>query len=237
MDIKPFLKSLFESTLVKLHASTPDALQKEIAEGFLTFFGQFRDGELFILDNTNMSKLSAYELSEELPFTEREIEEYLSFIKGIKLNTQFTYNEIYVLPDNHWAIGGIYSIFKDLILGKVTFFTFPLELECVPTIGVSYIFSITLSNIKGEGLYLKVNPEYSVIEKSEVKKKYSGYYASVDGTMDAEVVINKFDLNFNLGNVLKYIIRAGKKDPSKHIEDLEKARKYIDFEIEKLKGE
>lgn len=64
--------------------------------------------------------------------------------------------------------------------------------------------------------------------------KFTGYYASDDGELDAEVVINKFNLNFNRGNVLKYIIRAGKKDPSTEIEDLEKARRYIDFEIARL---
>lgn len=40
--------------------------------------------------------------------------------------------------------------------------------------------------------------------------------------------------NFNLGNVIKYVWRAGIKsdDP---IEDLEKARFYIDDEIKRLK--
>ena len=64
--------------------------------------------------------------------------------------------------------------------------------------------------------------------------KFTGYYASDDGELDAEVVINKFNLNFNRGNVLKYIIRAGKKDPSKELEDLEKARQYVEFEIARL---
>ena len=64
--------------------------------------------------------------------------------------------------------------------------------------------------------------------------KFAGYYASDDGELDAETVINAFNLNFNRGNVLKYIIRAGKKDPSTEIEDLEKARRYIEFEISRL---
>jgi hypothetical protein len=33
---------------------------------------------------------------------------------------------------------------------------------------------------------------------------------------------------------LKYVFRAGKKDQSKHIEDLQKAKDYIDYEIEKV---
>lgn len=46
---------------------------------------------------------------------------------------------------------------------------------------------------------------------------------------------NSWNLNFNLGNVVKYCCRAGKKDPKKTIEDLEKAKIYIDNEIERIK--
>ena len=34
-------------------------------------------------------------------------------------------------------------------------------------------------------------------------------------------------LGFNLGNAVKYISRAGKKDPDKYIEDLQKAVWYL----------
>lgn len=44
-----------------------------------------------------------------------------------------------------------------------------------------------------------------------------------------------FGEGFNRGNAIKYIARAGRKDPAKEIEDLEKARFYIDAEIERLK--
>lgn len=41
-------------------------------------------------------------------------------------------------------------------------------------------------------------------------------------------------LGFCLGNVIKYISRAGKKDPDKEIEDLKKAKWYIDKRIKEL---
>lgn len=48
-------------------------------------------------------------------------------------------------------------------------------------------------------------------------------------------VIRDWGLNFNLGSALKYIARAGRKgDP---VEDLEKAREYLAFEIEAIKAE
>lgn len=48
-------------------------------------------------------------------------------------------------------------------------------------------------------------------------------------------VIEAWKLNYNLGNCVKYISRAGKKDDL--IQDLEKARFYLDREINNLKKE
>jgi hypothetical protein len=42
------------------------------------------------------------------------------------------------------------------------------------------------------------------------------------------------DKDFYLGNVLKYISRAGKKDPTKTKEDLEKALVYLQRRINSL---
>ena len=50
-----------------------------------------------------------------------------------------------------------------------------------------------------------------------------------------EVIQITQELNFCLGNVVKYVLRAGKKGD--RLEDLRKARRYIDFEIERLTGE
>lgn len=44
------------------------------------------------------------------------------------------------------------------------------------------------------------------------------------------------DLGFHLGNVVKYVVRAGKKDSAKTIEDLEKAAWYLNRKIELLKA-
>lgn len=49
-------------------------------------------------------------------------------------------------------------------------------------------------------------------------------------------VIRAWNLGFDLGNAVKYISRAGKKDPSKHIEDLKKAVFYIEDEIAYLEA-
>lgn len=52
---------------------------------------------------------------------------------------------------------------------------------------------------------------------------------------DAEVIAITRHLSFDRGNAVKYIARAGAKDPAKELEDLEKARWYLDDEIELVK--
>ncbi|MEU9603670.1 DUF3310 domain-containing protein [Streptomyces sp. NPDC048057] len=42
-------------------------------------------------------------------------------------------------------------------------------------------------------------------------------------------------MNFNLGNAVKYLWRAGLKDSDKTVQDLQKARFYIDREIARSK--
>ena len=61
--------------------------------------------------------------------------------------------------------------------------------------------------------------------------KHPAHYGGADDPYEAIKVIEAWDLNFNLGSVLKYVRRAGKKDASKELEDLRKARFYIDHEI------
>lgn len=45
-------------------------------------------------------------------------------------------------------------------------------------------------------------------------------------------IIEAFDLDFHLGNVTKYVLRAGHKDDI--VQDLKKARWYLDRKIEQL---
>jgi Protein of unknwon function (DUF3310) len=46
--------------------------------------------------------------------------------------------------------------------------------------------------------------------------------------------INANGIGFNRGNSIKYLCRAGHKDATAEIDDLKKARRYIDIEIETL---
>ena len=58
-----------------------------------------------------------------------------------------------------------------------------------------------------------------------------------DGKIEVIDFIQDKHLDFARGNVVKYISRAGKKDKSKELEDLKKARQYCDFAIRELEQE
>ena len=47
-------------------------------------------------------------------------------------------------------------------------------------------------------------------------------------------IIEKYDLNFNKGNAIKYILRAGKKPDNSEEEELKKAIWYLEREIQKV---
>lgn len=57
------------------------------------------------------------------------------------------------------------------------------------------------------------------------------------GKYDPVKVIRDWKLSFCLGNVLKHIARAGRKDGNSKLQDLLKAKQYIEFEIEGIENE
>ena len=61
---------------------------------------------------------------------------------------------------------------------------------------------------------------------------HPAHYGGAENTYEAIKVIEAWELGFNLGNVIKYISRAGKK--GSRLDDLKKAMWYLNREIEKL---
>lgn len=72
---------------------------------------------------------------------------------------------------------------------------------------------------------------------SKNRVEHPNYYKLSNGIEVLDIIR---DLPFNIGNVVKYVIRAGKKkeaglsDKQKQIEDLEKAKFYIEDAIKQL---
>lgn len=60
------------------------------------------------------------------------------------------------------------------------------------------------------------------------------HYGGKDSPYEAIKVVEAWDLDFYLGNVIKYVSRAGKK--ANELEDLKKARWYLDRKIARLEA-
>jgi|TARA_R100001594_G_scaffold150094_1_gene209991 hypothetical protein len=65
------------------------------------------------------------------------------------------------------------------------------------------------------------------------KVNHPSHYGGETNLYEAIKIIEAYDLNFSLGNVIKYTLRAGKKE--NEIEDLEKAAWYLNRHLTNLK--
>ena len=63
---------------------------------------------------------------------------------------------------------------------------------------------------------------------------HPSHYTS--GKIEVIDFIDDQQLSYEKGNVIKYVCRAGKKDPNKEIEDLKKAAWYIQREIKNVEN-
>ena len=72
--------------------------------------------------------------------------------------------------------------------------------------------------------------------RNREKVNHPVHYGGQDNQYESIKVIEAWGLGFCLGNVVKYVSRAGKKDPLKELEDLEKAKWYLERHINKLKN-
>lgn len=57
-----------------------------------------------------------------------------------------------------------------------------------------------------------------------------------DSPIEVVHAIIAWRLSYCAGHAVRYLARAGKKNPATHVEDLRKAIRYIEFEIERLGG-
>lgn len=68
------------------------------------------------------------------------------------------------------------------------------------------------------------------------KVNHPSHYGGQDNPYEAIKVIEAWDLGFCLGNVVKYVSRAGKKEGGDIVDDLEKAKWYLDRHIKNLEN-
>ena len=74
------------------------------------------------------------------------------------------------------------------------------------------------------------------MENNKEYVNHPTHYGGKDNKYEVIKVIDEWNLGFSLGNTVKYISRAGKKDPNKELEDLKKGLWYLQHYIEVLEN-
>jgi hypothetical protein len=72
--------------------------------------------------------------------------------------------------------------------------------------------------------------------EKEMVNHPSHYQFGKNNEYEAIKVIDAWNLDFHLGNTVKYISRAGKKETDKELQDLRKAAWYLQRRIENLEN-
>jgi hypothetical protein len=84
----------------------------------------------------------------------------------------------------------------------------------------------------------KVERAKQIVENSNIKEMVNGpqHYGGVDNPYEVIKVCEAWGLDKDayLFNVVKYVARAGKKDPQKELEDLKKAVFYLERKVKNL---
>ena len=81
---------------------------------------------------------------------------------------------------------------------------------------------------------IKDNEEKVMAKQEQEKVDHPEHYNH--GSIEAITVIEDWDLDFHLGNVVKYICRSGKKEGNE-VQDLEKALWYLQRKIKNLNSQ
>ncbi len=115
------------------------------------------------------------------------------------------------------------------------------------------LVSAAVINDTGKEIYIDANIIESNFLPSTVKKsklnslksdrvEHPSHYTWLKDKCGIEVIDITRHLNFNIGNIIKYCLRAGHKseeglsDKDKTIEDLKKAKFYIEDEIKRIEN-
>lgn len=78
--------------------------------------------------------------------------------------------------------------------------------------------------------------EIGITTSGDSKIDHPHHYGGKDNPYETIKIIENLGFGFHIGNVFKYIARAGKKDPQTKIEDLKKAQWYLERYIEEYEN-
>jgi hypothetical protein len=78
------------------------------------------------------------------------------------------------------------------------------------------------------------NSDIGAIRSTDDQVNHPLHYTSDPSGVECLQIVRH--RNYNIGNAIKYLWRAGLKNEDKHVEDLKKAIFYIQDEIKRIEG-
>lgn len=99
----------------------------------------------------------------------------------------------------------------------------------------SWVDTLEGSSYWSEIFYNNGSLEKNLPNNNLEKVNHPSHYGGENNPFEPIKIIEYYKLNFNLGNVVKYTLRAGKKEVL--LQDLQKAKWYIEREIKRLKND
>lgn len=76
---------------------------------------------------------------------------------------------------------------------------------------------------------------YRIVSRSTSDDPINQPEHYTDGGIDTRDFINAKQLNYNVGNAVKYLSRAGKKTGVDYVQDIEKAKSFLEYELSRIK--
>ena len=126
------------------------------------------------------------------------------------------------------------DVAKSIIKEKISGYADNIKKEIKPT--VNDLVALT-QELAPDG-YKEIIESFIEKTSSNNMVNHPNHYGGSENPYEAIKVIEAWNLDFLLGNSIKYISRAGKKNPEKEKEDLLKAIWYLNRRIENIeKGE
>jgi hypothetical protein len=147
---------------------------------------------------------------------------YSNKIEHSAANIHLKFNEIYTVKEVHSGIG---TSLPTLSVKEIDFPNFYWVENFTLVQSSEKQELIPLENVQKE-----INKIYSDISMVDHPQHYKG------NKFEVIDIIHDYNLSFDLGNSVKYLLRAGKKDPTKTVEDCRKAIWYIESHIKQLEG-
>lgn len=140
--------------------------------------------------------------------------------------------------EKYLKINQIYEVIKE----DSVFYEFALDGYCLGILKDKFEVVDEIKS-KNKNEKLEENPHKKLTKEFEEQMEKVGqlfnnpikpsHYQA--GEFDVIAFCFKHNLDFATGNIIKYVTRAGKKDKDKTLEDLEKAKEYLERKIEWVK--